>query len=56
LLSTSPRTLSTSLCSAFQTKRVSVSRSDLSLAHRIFFMGMPGTSKTENAMAIADYF
>jgi len=24
--------------------------------HRIFFMGMPGASKTENAMAIADYF
>jgi len=25
-------------------------------SHRIFFMGMPGASKTENAMAIADYF
>ena len=26
------------------------------LARRIFFMGQPGSSKQENAMAIADYF
>jgi hypothetical protein len=25
-------------------------------ARRIFFMGQPGSNKTENAMAIADYF
>jgi hypothetical protein len=26
------------------------------LARRIFFMGQPGSNKSENAMAIADYF